>query len=86
MKSYTFHIHEMHCASCTVLTEMELTAHSNVESVRVHLDTKTVDVVGSFASHEEAQQELAAARERAAQKVALDELREVLQWAQEQKT
>jgi len=49
----------MHCASCTVLTEMELTAHSNVESVRVHLDTKTVDVVGSFASHEEAQQELA---------------------------
>ena len=34
----------------------------------------------------DAQQELTAARERAAQKVALDEIREVLQWAQEQKT
>ena len=32
----------------------------------------------------EAQQELTAARERASQKVALDEIREVLQWAQEQ--
>jgi hypothetical protein len=32
----------------------------------------------------EAQQELTAARERAAQKVALDEIREVLEWAQEQ--
>lgn len=34
----------------------------------------------------EPQQEVQAARERAAQKVALDEIREVLQWAQEQKT
>lgn len=32
----------------------------------------------------EANQELQASRERAAQKVALDEIREILQWAQEQ--
>lgn len=32
----------------------------------------------------ESQQELQAARERAAQKVALDEISEVLQWAREQ--
>ncbi|OGG61161.1 hypothetical protein A3C87_03355 [Candidatus Kaiserbacteria bacterium RIFCSPHIGHO2_02_FULL_49_34] len=59
MKSYTFHIHEMHCASCTVLTDMELRSHSDVESVRVHLDTKTVDVVGNFETQEEARLELA---------------------------
>ncbi len=38
---------------------MELTAHSAVESVRVHLNTKTVDVVGSFATQEEAREQLA---------------------------
>lgn len=48
MKSYRFHIAEMHCDSCTVLTELELSKHSGTETVHADLSTKTVDVTGDF--------------------------------------
>ncbi len=48
MKSYRFHIAEMHCASCTVLTELELSKHPEVSNVHTELTTKTVSVTGDF--------------------------------------
>ena len=51
-------------------------------ALKAEAEVEFIQIVRSL----EAQQELTSARERAAQKVALDEIREVLQWAQEQKT
>lgn len=48
MKSYTFHVAEMHCASCTVLTELELAQHPEVSGVTAKLSEKTVEVSGDF--------------------------------------
>jgi cation transport ATPase len=38
----------MHCASCVVLTETELAEHPSVTSARSNLQTRTVEIVGSF--------------------------------------
>ncbi|MFA6094383.1 MAG: sulfite exporter TauE/SafE family protein [Candidatus Paceibacterota bacterium] len=48
MKTYTFHVHGMHCASCTVLIEGELKKHSSVRDVNASLSGKTVTINGNF--------------------------------------
>ncbi len=48
MKTHTFHVHGMHCASCTVLIEEELKKHSTVADVKANLKTRTVTVDGNF--------------------------------------
>ena len=48
MKTYTFHVHGMHCKACEVLTEMELKEDPRVTSVRSSLMKHPVEIAGNF--------------------------------------
>ncbi|MFA6270172.1 MAG: sulfite exporter TauE/SafE family protein, partial [Candidatus Paceibacterota bacterium] len=47
-KTYTFHVHGMHCNSCVLLTESELNDLPNVTSVKSSLKNHSVEIVGDF--------------------------------------
>lgn len=47
-KTYTFHVHGMHCASCVLLTESELGDLPNVVSAKSSLKNHSVEVTGLF--------------------------------------
>src|SRR3989344_9296096 len=47
-KTYTFHVHGMHCKACTLVIEQELSDLSYVESVQVDGHNHTVTVTGDF--------------------------------------
>lgn len=48
MKTYIFHITGMHCPSCPVLTESELTDLPEVKSAKASLKHNNVEVTGDF--------------------------------------
>ncbi len=48
MKTYTFYIHGMHCASCVVLIESELKQVVGIQNVKANLSKQTLEVVGDF--------------------------------------
>lgn len=48
MKTYTFHVNGMHCASCVVLTESELGDLPEVSHVKASLKDLSVEVTGDF--------------------------------------
>lgn len=48
LRTYTFHVHGMHCASCVLLTESELRDAPGVTSVTSRLSDKTATVTGDF--------------------------------------
>lgn len=52
-KTYTFHVHGMHCNSCVVLTESELKDHELVEHAIANLKTCCVEVRGNFGDKSE---------------------------------
>src|SRR3990167_7173112 len=47
-KTYTFHVHGMHCKACSLVIEQELSDLSYVESVQVDGHRHTVTMVGDF--------------------------------------
>jgi len=47
-KTYTFHVHGMHCNACVILTENELNNLSNVISAKSSLKTHSVEIAGDF--------------------------------------
>ena len=47
-KNYTFHVNGMHCKSCVVLTESELSDVPEVSRVKSSLATHSVEVTGDF--------------------------------------
>ena len=47
-KTYTLHVHNMHCNACVALTESELKKHPKVASASSRLDTRTVEICGDF--------------------------------------
>ncbi|MEK7554373.1 MAG: sulfite exporter TauE/SafE family protein [Patescibacteria group bacterium] len=47
-KTYTFYVKGMHCASCVVLTESELSEVSGISRVKASLDKLSVEVTGNF--------------------------------------
>jgi sulfite exporter TauE/SafE/copper chaperone CopZ len=47
-KTYTFHVHAMHCPGCVALTESELSEHPLVSSAQASLTSRTVTVKGDF--------------------------------------
>jgi uncharacterized protein len=55
MKTYTLHVSGMHCASCPILIEDELTNLSQVTSAKASLNHHHVEITGDFGekSHEE---------------------------------
>src|SRR3989338_62817 len=52
MKNYTLHVKGMHCKSCVILTETELTIHPGVHSVKADLSQNTVEIFGDFGEKE----------------------------------
>lgn len=48
MKNHVFHVKGMHCKSCVILTETELTQAPGVHSVRAELSSNTIEIVGDF--------------------------------------
>lgn len=48
MKTYTFHVHGMHCNSCVILTEDKIGSLSNVSKATSDLKNHTVEIVGDF--------------------------------------
>ncbi len=47
-KTYTFHIHGMHCKACVFMTESELKDLPNIVSAKSSLDNHSVEIVGDF--------------------------------------
>ncbi len=55
MKTYTFHIHGMHCNSCVILTESKIAELPNVEKVKSSLKNHSIEVTGDFGNMSEAE-------------------------------
>lgn len=47
-RTYTFHVHGMHCKACVVLTESELQDYPGIVSAHSNLESRTVEVTGNF--------------------------------------
>ena len=47
-KKYTFHVNNMHCNACEILTEQELVEHPRVSSVKSNLKNSSVEIIGDF--------------------------------------
>lgn len=62
-KNYSFHVQGMHCASCVVLTETELSDIPEVSSAKASLKNNSVEVVANFnnLSDDEVRERLSAA-------------------------
>lgn len=52
MKTYTFHVNGMHCASCVILIESEFTDTPEVTNVKASLARHEVEVTGAFGDKE----------------------------------
>lgn len=50
--THTFHVHGMHCRSCVLVTESELTELGHIDSAKANLETRTVVVTGDFGDRE----------------------------------
>jgi sulfite exporter TauE/SafE/copper chaperone CopZ len=48
MKTYTFHVHGMHCNACVLLTESELGELPEISRARTSLRNMSVEVTGEF--------------------------------------
>ncbi|MBP6860160.1 MAG: sulfite exporter TauE/SafE family protein [Candidatus Pacebacteria bacterium] len=83
MKSYTFHVHGMHCNSCVVLTEGELKDHASVEHAVADLKTCCVEVRGDFGdkSHTEVAQELSPLLEKHGYKLSTEKEQKGVKWS-----
>src|SRR3990167_6531975 len=47
-KTYTFHVHGMHCNACVLLIESELSNYPGVISVKAKLNSRSVEITGNF--------------------------------------
>ncbi len=52
IETHSFHVVGMHCKSCVMLTESEISQHPSVSSVRANLADCTVDITGDFRDKE----------------------------------
>jgi len=48
IKKYKFHVHGMHCQSCVLVTESEISDLPNVQTVKSNLKHHSIEVVGDF--------------------------------------
>ncbi len=55
MKTYTFHIHGMHCKSCVILTESKIGELPQVHKAKSSLKNHSVEVSGDFGDMSEAE-------------------------------
>jgi len=47
-KNYTFHVNGMHCKSCVLMTESELSELPEISAAKTTLETKSVAITGDF--------------------------------------
>jgi uncharacterized protein len=82
-KTYTFHVHGMHCNSCVVLTESELKDHALVEHVVADLKTCCVEVQGDFGEKSQAEivQELSPLLEKHGYKLSTEKEQRGVKWS-----
>ena len=83
LKTYTFHVHGMHCNSCVVLTESELKDHELVEHAIADLKTCCVEVRGNFGNKSEAEiaQTLSLVLEKHGYKISIEKEQKTVQWS-----
>lgn len=83
MKTYTFHVHGMHCNACVVLTESELKDHTLVDRAIADLKTCCVEVHGDFGDKSEAEiaQELSPLLEKHGYKLSTEKEQKGVRWA-----
>jgi len=55
MKTYTFHVHGMHCNSCVILTESKIAELPNVQKAKSSLKNHSIEVTGDFGNMNESQ-------------------------------
>jgi len=55
MKTYTFHVHGMHCNSCVILTESKIAELPNVQKAKSSLKNHSIEVTGDFGNMNENQ-------------------------------
>ena len=55
MKTYTFHVHGMHCNSCVILTESKIAELPNIQKVKSSLKNHSIEVTGEFGNMSEAE-------------------------------
>lgn len=55
MKTYTFHVHGMHCNSCVILTESKIAELPNVQKAKSSLKNHSIEVTGEFGNMSEAE-------------------------------
>lgn len=81
-KTYTFHVHGMHCNSCVVLTESELKGHELVEHAIASLNTCSVEVRGDFGERSQAEigEELSSLLEKHGYKLSLEREEKKPRW------
>ncbi len=53
MKTYTFHIHGMHCKSCVLLTESKISELPYIQKVKSSLKDHSIEVTGDFGDMDE---------------------------------
>lgn len=82
-KTYTFHIHGMHCKACVFLTESELMDLPHVTSAKSSLDTHTVVLTGNFdsQSEEEIATELTGLLEKHGYTVSTEKKTKIIKWS-----
>jgi sulfite exporter TauE/SafE/copper chaperone CopZ len=55
MKTYTFHVHGMHCNSCVILTESKIAELPNIQKAKSSLKNHSIEVIGEFGNMSEAE-------------------------------
>jgi uncharacterized protein len=82
-KTYTFHIHGMHCKACVFLTESELKDLPHVTSAKSNLSNHTVVLTGNFGdqSEEEIATELTNLLEKHGYTVSVEKKTKKIKWS-----
>lgn len=83
MNTYTFHVNGMHCNSCVLLTESELSEVSEVSQVKASLKNNSVAVTGEFGdrSQEQVASELTTVLQPHGYSLSLQKEKHVVNWS-----
>lgn len=84
MQTYTFHVSGMHCHSCILLTEGELSEYPGVTKALSSLKTHSVTVTGDFGDKgvEQVMSEMSEMLKKHGYSLALEKPQVVVDWAQ----
>lgn len=83
MKKYIFHVHGMHCDSCELMVESELTDFPNITHVKSNLKNSLVEIVGDFGNktREQIAEELTSSLKKHGYTISVDKIQHEAKWA-----